>query len=175
MSLRNNAPAVAEAVITIMNKTKALVYGAVIAAVYAALTLLFAWISYGPVQFRISEVLTVLPIFLPCAVPGLTIGCVLANLVGGYGIYDIVFGSLATLLGALGTRILRKRPILAVLSPVVSNSLIVGSMLYFVVPDSGALIFNMLTVGAGELVICLGLGLPLVQLLRKRPSLLGER
>ncbi len=174
MSLKRSAPVAVGVVIITMNKTKSIVYGAAIASIYAALTLLFAWISYGPVQFRISEVLTVLPIFMPCSIPGLTVGCILANLIGGYGIYDIVFGSLATLLGAIGTRLLRKKPVLAMLSPVVANSLIVGSMLYFVVPDSGALLFNMLTVGAGELVICLGLGLPLVQLLKKHPSLLGN-
>ena len=157
-----------------MNKAKNLVYGAVIAAIYAVLTSLFSWISYGPVQFRISEALTVLPVFLPCAIPGLTIGCVVANLLGGYGVYDIVFGSLATLLGALGTRYFRSKPVLAALSPVVTNSLIVGSMLYFVVPDSGALLFNMASVGFGELVICLGLGLPLIQLLKKRPELLSN-
>lgn len=175
MNLRKNAPAAAEAVIITMSKTKSLVYGAVIAAIYAALTLLFSWISYGPVQFRISEVLTVLPIFMPCAVPGLTVGCVLANLIGGFGVYDIVFGSLATLLGALGTRILRKKPFLAMLSPVIANSIIVGSMLYFVVPNSGALLLNMATVGLGEVVICIGLGLPLVQLLKKHSMLLGKQ
>lgn len=173
MNLKRSAPAAVEVVTITMNKTKSIVYGAVVAAIYAALTLLFAWISYGPVQFRISEVLTVLPIFMPSSIPGLTVGCILANLIGGYGIYDIVFGSLATLIGAVGTRFLRKKPVLAALSPVLANSLIVGSMLYFVVPDSGALLFNMLTVGAGELVICLGLGLPLVQVLKKHPSLIG--
>ena len=157
-----------------MNKIKSLVYGAVIAAIYAVLTILFSWISYGPVQFRISEALTVLPVFLPCAIPGLTIGCVVANLLGGYGVYDIVFGSLATLLGALGTSYFKNKPVLAALSPVVTNSLIVGSMLYFVVPDSGALLFNMASVGFGELVICFGLGLPLIQLLKKRPELLSN-
>lgn len=175
MNQRKNAPVVVEVVIITMSKTKSLVYGAVIAAIYAALTLLLPWISYGPVQFRVSEVLTVLPIFMPCAIPGLTIGCVLANLIGGFGVYDVVFGSLATLLGAVGTRIFRKQPFFAMLSPVITNSLIVGSMLYFVVPNSGALLFNMLTVGFGELVICIGLGLPLVQFLKKHPTLFGNQ
>ncbi len=148
-----------------------MIYGAVIAALYAVLTLALPWISYGPVQFRISEALTVLPMLAPCAIPGLTVGCVVANLVGGFGIYDIVIGSLATCIGAVGTRLLRKRPVLAMLSPVVSNALLVGSMLYFVVPDSPALLLNIATVGAGELVICLGLGLPLYHLLKKRPEM----
>lgn len=156
-----------------MNRTnvRQLVYGAVTAALYAALTLAFSWISYGPVQFRVAEVLTVLPAVAPFAVPGLTVGCVVANLVGGYGLYDIVFGALATLLGALGTRLLCKRPVLAALSPVACNSLIVGSMLYFVVPDSPALLLNMFTVGIGELVICCGLGLPFLRFLKKHSEL----
>ncbi len=176
MNRKNLALVAAEVVIIMtMLKTKSLVQGAVIAALYAVLTLMFSWISYGPIQFRISELLTVLPIFLPSAIPGLTVGCIVANLIGGYGVYDIIFGSLATLLGALGTRALCRKPMPAVLAPVVANSLIVGSMLYFVVPDSGLLIMNMLTVGLGEFVICFCLGLPLVHLLKRRPELLGNR
>ena len=81
--------------------TRALVFGAVVAALYAVLTLAFSWISYGPVQFRIAEALTALPLFMPCSIPGLTVGCVVANLIGGYGLYDIVIGSLATCICAL--------------------------------------------------------------------------
>ncbi|MBR5236468.1 MAG: QueT transporter family protein [Clostridia bacterium] len=147
--------------------TRALVFGAVVAALYAVLTLAFSWISYGPVQFRIAEALTAFPLFMPCSIPGLTVGCVVANLIGGYGLYDIIIGSLATCIGALGTRFLRKKPWLAMLAPVVSNAVLVGSMLYFVVPDSPTLLLNMVTVGAGELVICLCLGLPLYHLLHK--------
>lgn len=154
-----------------MKRTKKLVYGAVIGALYAVLTLAFSAISYGLVQFRISEALTALPMLFPSAIPGLTIGCIVANLIGGFGIYDIIIGSLATLLGALGTYFLRKKPVLAMLSPVLANGILVGSMLYFVVPNSPALIINMLTVALGEVVICLGLGLPLHYVLKKRPEL----
>lgn len=171
MSRRTSAPVVAEVVTIIMNKTKRLVYSAAIAALYAVLTLAFAPISYGPVQFRISEALTALPLLFDFAVPGLTIGCVVANLIGGFGLYDIIFGSLATLLGAVGTLLLRKKPVFAMLAPVISNALIVGSMLYCIVPDSPALLYNILTVGAGELVICLGMGLPLYYVLKKRSDL----
>ncbi len=174
MNPKRAVPVVAANVTTTMTKTKSLVYGAVIAAIYVALTMLFSWISYGPIQFRISEVLTVLPVFLPCAIPGLTVGCVVANLLGGFGIYDIMFGSLATLLGAVGTRLFRSKPFFAVLSPVLTNSLIVGSMLYFVAPNSGALLFNILMILIGEFVICFLLGLPLLRLLHKRPELLGN-
>lgn len=151
-----------------MKNTKVMVYGAAVAAIYAVLTLAFAPISYGPVQFRISEILTVLPLLTSFSVPGLTVGCIVANLVGGYGLYDIIVGSLATCLGAVGTRLLRKKPVLAMLMPVISNAVLVGSMLYFVVPDSPALLMNMVTVGIGELVICLGLGLPLYHVLQKK-------
>ncbi len=171
MSQRKNAPAVVGVVTITMNKTKYVVNAAVTAALYAVLTLAFSAVSFGPLQFRISEILTILPVFAPFAVPGLTVGCVIANLIGGFGIYDIVFGSLATCLGAIGTRVFRKKPVLAALSPVVSNALIVGTMLYFVVPDSPALLLNVITVGFGELVICLGLGLPLIHFLKKRPDL----
>ena len=151
--------------------TKYLSRAAIIAAIYAAVTLLLAAVSFGPVQLRASEALTILPVFTTAAIPGLTIGCIVANLMGGYGIVDVIFGSAATLLGALGTRLLRKTPLAAALCPVVTNALIVGPMLYFVDSESPALLFNMLTVGGGELVSCVALGLPLMWVLRKRPRL----
>ena len=88
--------------------TGALTRGAIIAALYAAITLLLAPISYGEVQVRIAEALTLLPILLPEAVPALTIGCLLANILGGTTIFDILFGTLATLLAAICTRLLSK-------------------------------------------------------------------
>lgn len=90
-------------------KLRYLVQGAMIAAIYTVLTLLAAlWgLAYGPVQFRFSEALTILPVFTPAAIPGLTVGCLLSNIFSGYGIYDMVFGTLATLLAAAGTRLLR--------------------------------------------------------------------
>lgn len=87
-------------------------YAAMTAGIYTALTLVFAPISFGPVQFRISEVLCVLPIFFPAAVPGLFIGCFIANFLAGAVAADIVFGSLATLIGAAGTYMLREKNIL---------------------------------------------------------------
>ena len=87
--------------------TRRLAVAAVVAAVYAALTVVLAPISYGPLQFRVSEIFTVLPFLMPCTIPGVTAGCVLANLYTG-SILDIVFGSLATLLGAIGSYLLRK-------------------------------------------------------------------
>ena len=129
---------------------------ALIAAMYTALTVLIAAfnLASGAVQVRLSEALTVLPVFTPAAVPGLFVGCFLSNLITGCALWDVLFGSLATLLGALGTRLLRSRPLLAVLPPIVSNTLIVPVILAKVygVPDS--IWFLMLTVGIGEVISC---------------------
>ena len=93
---------------------------AAIAAVYVVLTLVFAPISYGEVQVRISESLTILPFFTPAAVPGLFIGCLIANITGGAIIWDIIFGSVATLIGAIGTYKLRNNRWLAPIPPIIS-------------------------------------------------------
>lgn len=151
--------------------TRKLAKTAVIAAGYAAITLILAPISFGPVQLRLSEVLTCLPIFMPSSIIGLTLGCVISNMVCGYGMLDIILGSLATLIGALGTRAFRKKPLIAMLCPVLSNALIVGPMLFFAAPESSALLFNVLTVGLGELAACVILGLPLIKILKKKPEL----
>ena len=108
--------------------TRSLCVSAVIAALYAALTLLLAPISYGPIQLRLSEAMTLLPILLPQAVPGLFVGCLIANLYTGM-LTDIIFGSLATLIAAIGTYLLRKKPLLAAACPVVANGVIVGLVL----------------------------------------------
>jgi len=108
--------------------TRSLCMSAVIAALYAALTVLLAPISYGPIQCRISEALTLLPILLPQAIPGLFVGCLIANLMTGM-LTDILFGSLATLLAAVGTYLLRRKPLLAAACPVIANGVIVGLVL----------------------------------------------
>lgn len=154
-----------------MRKTKHIVMSAVIAAIYAVMTLSLYVISYGPIQFRLSEALTILPVFTANAIPGLTIGCIIANIMGGYGIMDVVFGGVATLLAAVCTRVFRKNSFMALFSPVFFNSLIVGPMLYFVVPESKSLLFNIFTVGAGEFVVCFAVGYPLIRLLKKYPKL----
>lgn len=104
---------------------------AFIAALYAGLTLALQPISYGPVQVRVSEALTILPIFYVEAIPGLFLGCLVANIFGGFGIYDIVFGSLLTLLAALSTRALRKKPYLAFIPPILFNGFGVPAYLTF--------------------------------------------
>ncbi|HCW80421.1 MAG TPA: QueT transporter family protein [Ruminococcaceae bacterium] len=162
---------------------------AVIAAAYAALTYLAAIVNlaYGPVQFRFSEALTILPAFTSSAIPGLTIGCFLANIISGYGVYDMVFGTLATFLAAVLTRLLRNVrfhgvPVLAPLPPVIINALMVG--LEITVVANGNLnmaalhhfnwiLFwtNAASVGLGELVVCCALGLPLAVIIEKNKSL----
>ena len=112
--------------------TRSLCVSAVIAALYAALTLLLAPISYGNLQCRVSEAMTLLPVLMPAAIPGLFVGCLLANILGGATVLDIVFGSLATLIAAVGTFLLRRKPILAALCPVIANGLIVGAVLSYV-------------------------------------------
>ena len=112
--------------------TRSLCVSAIIAALYAALTLLLAPISYGNLQCRVSEALTLLPMLMPAAIPGLFVGCLLANILGGSSILDIVFGSLATLIAAIGTWALRKKPPLAALCPVIANGVIVGAVLSYV-------------------------------------------
>ncbi len=132
-----------------------LVHAAAIAAVYVVLTLLFAPFSFGEVQVRVSEALTVLPFFTPAAVPGLFAGCLIANILGGAIPADIAFGSIATLLGAAGTYLLRKKSrYLAPVSPIAANTLIVPFVLRFGYGVNLPIPFMMLTVGIGEVVSC---------------------
>lgn len=143
---------------------------AVIAALYAALTLGFQAISYGPVQFRVSEALTLLPVLFPEAIPGLTVGCLISNLFNPMGatIYDIVFGTLATLIAAVCTYKLRGSIFIKALPPVISNAVIIGLVLTYAY-GIDMLWMNMLTVGFGQAVVCYVLGIPLIKLLEKQP------
>ena len=162
--------------------TRAIVDAGLIAAIYVVLTLIFQPISFGAIQFRIAEALTLLPILTANAVPGLFVGCLLANLLGGGVWFDVALGSVATLLAALCTRKFREKPLLAAIFPTVFNGLIVGPVVYFAyVRAPGApvsvptLLFNMATVAFGELVVCYILGLLMIQALKKLPKkTLGE-
>lgn len=152
------------------NKTLYLTQGAAVAALYVALTYLASalGLSSGAIQVRFSEALTILPCFFGAAVPGLFVGCLLANLLTGAVVWDVVFGSIATLLGAIGTRLLRKNRWLACLPPIISNILIVPFVLVYAygVPDT--ILYLMLTVGAGEVISCGILGQLLYTALDKR-------
>lgn len=157
--------------------TRYLVRAALIAALYVALTYLAGVmnLAYGPLQFRFSEALTVLPFLLPEAVPGLFIGCVVSNLLSPYGALDLVVGSLATLLSAFWTSKCRRRA-LAPLPPVVCNAVLVGAMLAWYEAGFGtgfapAFAYNALTVGVGEAAVCYLLGLPLLRVLESRGTL----
>ncbi len=151
---------------------RALVRAAVIASVYALLTIFLAPISSGLVQCRIAEALCVLPYFSFSAVPGLFIGCLLANLLIGAPLYDVLFGSMATLLAAYMTFLLRKRApkYLAPLPSVVCNALVVGALLVFVydvgVPYWAAAGY----VAIGQAIACYVLGMPLLAVLERYGS-----
>ena len=150
--------------------TKYLVHAAVIAALYVVFTLISSLfgLASGPVQFRLSEALCILPCFTPAAVPGLVIGCFLSNLLSGGVIFDAVFGALATLLGAVGTRLLRKNRFLAVLPPIISNTLIVPFILSYVYGMKQAVFLLMLSVGIGEVVTAGILGIILYSVINRR-------
>ncbi len=140
-----------------------------IAAIYTVLTLLFRPISYGMMQVRVSEALTILPFLTPAAIPGLAIGCLISNMIGPYGWMDIVVGTAATTAAAMATSRIKKK-YLAPLPPVLINAVVIGAMLYYLFlgsPDQVPLWSLMLWVGAGQLVACYGLGYPLLLLLEK--------
>ncbi len=134
--------------------TRALTQGAVIAALYVALTYIASLLglSSGVIQIRLSEALCVLPIFLPAAIPGLYIGCLLANILTGCVALDILMGPIATLIGAVGTYLLRRHPRLALLPPILSNAIIVPIVLRFGYGMGDAMWYMVLTVGIGEVI-----------------------
>jgi uncharacterized membrane protein len=155
----------------------------IIAALYFALTMAIAPVAYGPLQIRISEALCVLPFFTPAAVPGLFVGCILANLFSPFGIYDIVFGSLATLLAAFITYRVRIKWLLP-LPTIVVNALVIGAELTLLatLPQFSTMLtptifwLSVLYVGAGEAIACYALGMPLFFLLnRHKKRLFGQR
>ena len=142
---------------------------ALIAAFYVVLT--FAantfGMSSGAIQLRLSEALTILPFFTPAAIPGLFVGCILANLLTGCAIWDIIFGSIATLLGAVFTHLFRKYKFLAPIPPIIANTLIVPFVITFVYGSEYSIPFLMLTVGIGEILSCGILGMALLFALNK--------
>lgn len=146
-------------------KTRFITQSAVICAVYVALSWIFAPISFGHnlFQFRISEALTVLPLYTPAAIPGLFLGCALSNLIiGGLGIIDLVFGSLATLSAAICTYIMKKKNrVVALLPPVIINAVVVGAYLNYLISPEINILINMGWVLLGQVVSCYCLGLPL--------------
>ena len=153
--------------------TKSLTRAAIIAAAYCALSLVSSALSlaYGPVQLRFSEALCVLPFLMPEAVSGLSVGCLLTNVLSPYGLLDLIFGSAATLLAALLSARCKTR-VGAAVPPILCNAVLVGALLSWEVGGTaesfGTLfVYNAATVGAGEAAVCLVLGLPLLRILEK--------
>ncbi len=157
-------------------KLRKLCLAAVVAALYAVLTLALPMLSYGPVQIRFSEALTVLPFLFPETVPGLAVGCFLANLLGSPYALDMVFGTLATLVAAIWTSKCRRRWF-APLPPVLANAVIIGAEIAVSSAGFGTRAFwiswgwNAATVGFGELIACYLLGLLLLHFLPRIPYL----
>lgn len=144
------------------------VQAAMIAAIYVVLTVLFAPFSFGEIQVRIAEALTILPVFTPAAIPGLFMGCIIGNIFGGSILPDIIFGSLATLIGAYFTYLLRKQvKYLAPLPPILSNTLIVPLVLRYAYGINLPIPFLMMTIGIGEVISCGVLGMIVYAALEK--------
>ena len=152
-----------------VNKTNYIANAALIAALYTVLTVIAAGfnLASGAIQVRFSECLTILPFFTSAAIPGLTLGCLISNLITGCALPDIIFGTLATLLGALGSYALRRNRYLCSIPPVVSNALIIPFVLTYAYHIPGGIPFFMLTVGLGELISCMVFGQILLSALLK--------
>lgn len=161
-----------------MKKINFLTQAAMIAALYVVLTLAINafGLASGAIQVRMSEALTILPYFTPAAIPGLFIGCLLSNTITGCALFDIIFGSIATLLGAVGTYLLRRHKWLAPVSPIIANTIIVPFVLSYVYGTPGTIPYLMLTVGIGEVLSCGVLGMVLLFALNKyKTTLFGAQ
>ena len=152
-----------------------LTQGAAIAALYVVLTVIFAPISFGEMQVRISEALTILPLFTPAAIPGLFVGCLLGNLLGGAIPLDVIFGSVATLIGAVGGYLLRKNRWLVPLPTVLANAVIVPFVLRYGYGVELPVLLMAAYVAVGEIVSCYGLGELLGTVLLRHQHIFGKR
>lgn len=148
-------------------KTRFIVHSAIIAAMYVALTFIFNYMSFGFVQFRISEALAVLPYFTSSAIPGLFIGCFLSNLLFGGVWADVVFGSIATLSAAVFSYLLRKNKWLVPVPPIVFNTMIIPFVLKYGYGAPEAIYYMVFTVGVSEIIVCGIIGTALLLFLEK--------
>ncbi len=149
--------------------TKGLAITGIIAALYVVLTLPLGQFAFGPIQFRLAELLTLLPFFTPWAIPGVTLGCLLSNLIFSTP-WDALFGTLATLIAAYCTYKSRHL-LIAPLWPILFNGLIIGTMLTFLMLESfawPAWLMMVLEIAASEFIVCFGLGVPFMRLIQKR-------
>lgn len=136
------------------NRTRFITEAAVIAAIYTILVIIFNYISFGPVQFRVAEILTILPYFTPAAIPGVTLGCFLsAILTPGTPALDMIFGTLATLIAAFLSYLLKRYKYLVPIPPILVNALVIPWVLKFAYGEAQSVPIMMLTVGGGEFVI----------------------
>lgn len=147
-------------------KANYLVKAGVIAAIYVVLVQVFSFSSFGPIQFRIAESLTILPYFTSAAIPGLFIGCLIANILGGAVLWDIIFGSLATLLAAVLSYKLRKHEFLVPVPPVLINAVVIGVLLKYAYGIPEGLFILMGGVFMGQLVSAYGIGIVLLKALK---------
>ena len=150
--------------------TRFIAQAGIIAAIYVALVLLFAPISFNVIQFRIAEALAILPYFTPAGIPGVTIGCLIGNLIGMGEPLDIIFGTLATLIGAFGSYALRRDKWLVPIPPILSNTIIIPWVLRFAYGVPDAIPYLMLTVGIGEVLAIYVLGMILLLTLERLPK-----
>ena len=150
--------------------TKYITHSAIIAALYIILTEIsnLFGLASGVIQVRISEALTILPMFTPAAVPGLVVGCLISTIICGNLFPDVIFGSLATLLGALGTYYLGKNKYLGAMFPILANTIIIPFVLKFVYCFDKAIWYFMVTVGIGEIISCGLLGVLLYEIIKKK-------
>ena len=155
-------------------RVKYITQAAMIAAIYVVLTLFISAfnLASGAIQIRISEALTVLPAFTPAAIPGLFIGCFISNLISGGLILDVIFGSLATLIGACGTYLLRKWKWTVPIPPILSNVLIVPFVLAYVYNLPGGVPYFMATVGIGQIISCGVLGMIVYGIIAKHRNVI---
>ena len=155
--------------LTNTNKTLYIAQAALIAATYTVLTMIAAGfdLASGAIQVRFSEALTILPFFTPAAIPGLTLGCLISNIVTGCALPDIIFGSLATLIGALGSYALRKYKFAVPVPPILANTVIVPFVLFYGYGVNIPIPLQMLTVGLGEVLSCGVIGLIFLLALEK--------
>ncbi len=154
------------------DKTLFLTQAAVIAAIYVVMTYFVNAINLanGAIQIRLSEALCILPVFTPAAIPGLFVGCLLSNTLTGCVIWDIIFGSLATLIGAIGSRMLRHTRFLYTLPPVIANVVVVPLVLRYAYGVGDAVLFLAITVGIGEVISVCFLGSMLHGALKKHAA-----
>lgn len=152
-----------------MKQTKSMwiAQSAIIAALYVVITVVLAPFGFGEVQLRVSEALTILPVFTPAAIPGLFIGCLLGNLLGGGIILDVLVGTIATLIGAIGTYMLRRYKYIAPIAPILANTILVPFVLKYGYNIPLPIPMMMLTVGIGEVLSCGVLGIALMKVLEK--------